>query len=102
LSAAPEQLRLRAENLDWRLVEGEIVALDVSRSAYLGVNAAGALLWEALARGATREQLVRLLRGRFGVAASAAERDVTAFVGQLGARDLLRGHEPDSDPPASS
>jgi len=91
----PDQLRLRAESLHWRLVEGEVVALDVSRSVYLGVNATGAQLWEALARGATYEQLVALLRDRFGRDASDAERDVTAFVSQLAARDLLDGHEPD-------
>jgi hypothetical protein len=91
----PEQLRLRAERLHWRLVEGEVVALDVSRSIYLAVNATGAQLWEALARGATHDQLVALLRDTYGRDASDAERDVTAFVGQLAARDLLHGHEPD-------
>jgi hypothetical protein len=95
----PEQLRLRAESLHWRLVEGEVVALDVSRSVYLGVNATGARLWEALARGATHEQLVALLRDTFSRDPSDAERDVTAFVGQLAARDLLHGDEP--DPPAA-
>ena len=36
-------------DLDWREVEGELVALDLRESRYLAVNRTGQVLWAALA-----------------------------------------------------
>jgi hypothetical protein len=82
-------LRVRGDALEWRRVEGEIVALDLRRSEYLAINASGAVLWPALLEGATREQLVERLRDKWGLSSQAAERDVDAFLAQLEERDLL-------------
>jgi hypothetical protein len=82
-------LRLRPDALDWREVEGEIVALDVRASTYLAVNATGASIWPALLEGATRDELVNRLQGRFEIDQSRAEADVDAFLATLRQRDLL-------------
>ena len=37
-------LRLRSRALEWRIVEGEVIAIDGDTSQYLGVNGSGALL----------------------------------------------------------
>lgn len=60
-------LKLRRESLEWRRVEGEIAALDLEASVYLGVNPTGTVLWEALAEGATRQELEERLRGSFNI-----------------------------------
>ena len=52
--------KLRDDALHWRQIEDEVVAVDMKTAAYLGANPAGALLWEALADGATK----RRARGR--------------------------------------
>ena len=57
-------LRLRPEALQWREIEGEVVAVDLETSSYLGANEAGAVLWRALAAGATKEELAALLVAR--------------------------------------
>lgn len=83
------RLRLRADALDWREVDGEIVALDLRSSTYLGLNRTGAILWTTLARGATRQELLDRLTADFDVAREAAGRDVDEFVASLEAKGLL-------------
>lgn len=84
-----EVLRLREAALPWRLVDGEIVALDLARSVYLTANESGALLWAALASGATREELARVLVDAFELDAEDAAKDVDAFLAEAADRDLL-------------
>jgi hypothetical protein len=80
---------LRDGALDWREVEGELVALDLRESRYLAVNRTGKVLWAALAEGATREDLAERLDETFGIERSRAERDVDAFIADLDSRGLL-------------
>lgn len=84
-----ELLRLREEELDWREVEGEIVALDLRASEYLAVNGTGLPLWAALASGATRDELVDGLVETHDLERIRAEQDVDAFLADLESRDLL-------------
>jgi hypothetical protein len=81
--------RLRDSELEWREVEGEIVALDLRASAYLSVNKTGTALWPQLSAGASRDDLIAVLTARFGVDATAAGRDVDAFLDALETRGLL-------------
>jgi hypothetical protein len=82
-------LRLRAEGLEWREIEGEIVALDRRSSTYLSVNRTGAALWARLREGSTRDELVAELKSAFGVDDEVAGRDLDAFLEALRERDLL-------------
>ncbi|MHB8059694.1 MAG: PqqD family protein [Gaiellaceae bacterium] len=84
-----EILRLRDKGLEWRLLEGEIVALDSSAEKYLAVNSSGAVLWAALALGATREDLVARLSEEFDLDEHLAARDLDAFIAALDAQGLL-------------
>jgi hypothetical protein len=83
------ELRLRKQVLEWREVDGEVIALEHRRSAYLAANRAGALLWRALDAGATESQLVELLVAEYGIDARAAADDVGHFVAQLREQELL-------------
>jgi coenzyme PQQ synthesis protein D (PqqD) len=84
-----ETLRLRADALEWRDVEGEVVAVDLRTSTYLAVNASGAKLWPALASGATRDQLTDVLVDQFQLPRDQARSDVEAFVRMLEHENLL-------------
>lgn len=86
-----KELCLRTSALEWREVEGEIVALDLQAQTYLAINRSGAVLWPALAEGATREDLVARLIARFDVDKATALADVDAFLGLLRQHDLLEG-----------
>jgi hypothetical protein len=86
-------LRLRAEGLSWREVDGELVAVDVESSTYLGANPSGMLLWQALARGTTRDDLVRILVDEFDITEERAGTDVDAYLAMLSQRGLLEAGE---------
>lgn len=83
------ELRLRDGAIEWREVEGEIVALDLDRSEYIAVNRAGTAIWALLAEGAQRGELAAQLVAEYGIDEASAGRDVDAFVDSLSERGLL-------------
>jgi hypothetical protein len=83
------KLRLRRDGLDWREVDGEIVALESRRSVYLSANSSGAYLWRALAEGATREALVVGLADRYALDRVRAGADIDRFLAELDEHGLL-------------
>ena len=82
-------LKLRQEGVAWTDVDGEIVALDEATAEYLAANEAGGLLWRALAKGATRDELAGLLASEYGLERARAEADTDAFLAALRERDLI-------------
>ncbi len=89
LASSGGELRL-STGLEWREVEGEIVALDLDRSVYLAANASGALMWRRLSTGATRDGLIELLSQTYALDRATAERDVDAFLSELQRHGYLR------------
>ena len=93
LAAMSRPLRLDPQAVEWRAVEGEVVALDLNRASYLGINPTGAILWEEIARGTTRDVLVERLMEGFEIDRPRAESDVDAFIEDLAGRGLLASPE---------
>lgn len=89
----PECLKLRRDRLEWSAVDDDIVALDIDTEKYLGINPSGRVLWQALARGATLEELTGLLVDQYRIATSDAQRDVARFLSELDGRGLLERRE---------
>jgi hypothetical protein len=83
------EVKLKADAVEWREVEGEIVALDLDSSEYLAVNQTGTVIWPLLVDGATREELAAQLAGRYEIDQDTAERDVDQFVSTLSERGLI-------------
>lgn len=81
--------RLRTESLSWRLLEDEVIALDLEQSVYLTANSSGALLWGARARGAARRELAGILVNAYELDPAQASADAEAFLADAAARDLL-------------
>lgn len=84
------QLRARAEDLHWQLVDDEVVILDLRTSRYLSLNRAGARLWPLLVAGTTRERLAQELVDAHQIDREVARRDVDRLVGQLAGAGVLR------------
>lgn len=82
-------LRLRSHDLEFREIEGEVVALDLRTSSYIGINETGGALWPLLQEGTDESTLVRALMEKFGVGEDLARRDVREFVEELRKRGLL-------------
>lgn len=84
-----QRVRLRQGAVEWRVVEDQVVALDLQASEYFAVNRSGAALWPLLDRGATRAELAERLMTEYGIDRASAERDVEEFLTTLGGRGLL-------------
>jgi len=82
-------LKLRESGMAWTDVDGDIVALDEDAAIYLGANPAGALLWRALAAGATRDSLADRLATEYGIPLQRAKADTDAFIAALRDHALL-------------
>lgn len=85
----PTLRRKEDDSLVWREFEGEVLALDLNRSVYLRLNKSGALLWERLAPGATRSELIDALTGAFAVGPEQAATDVDDFISSCRERGLI-------------
>jgi hypothetical protein len=83
-------MRLRRD-LVWRESGAETLASGGEFGRYVSTNAAGTVLWAALAEGASRQELVERLVAEFGIDADTAARDVDAFVIELKSNGLLEG-----------
>jgi hypothetical protein len=82
-------LRLRDEDLHWREIDGEIIALEARGSTYVAANGAGTLLWRVLTAGTTREALVDELVTTYGITREQAGGDIDVFLCQLEEQGLL-------------
>lgn len=85
-----EELTLRVGGVAWREIDGETVLLDLEHSRYLGINAAGTLMWRALAAGTTRGELIAQLQREFGISEAHACGDVDSFIADCADRNLLQ------------
>ena len=83
------ELRLRDEELHWREVDGEVIALEARNSTYIAANGAGTVLWRALVQGSTRDGLADELVRVYGIDRERALADADGFVGVLSEQGLL-------------
>lgn len=83
------RIRLRAEHVAWREIDGQTVLLDLRTSTYLAANESAGLLWKALAEGTTRDELVQALASAYELPEDQAERDVEEFLSNCRDRDLV-------------
>ena len=71
-----------------------MLVLDLRKELYLEVNRSGTLLWELLARGTSRTELVDRLVQMYHLAPERAGADVDRLLEELSARDLLERSAP--------
>ena len=84
-----KKLSLRGDDLAWRTVDDELIAIDVRESTYLSANDSGLLMWNALAAGTTKDALTASLVAEYGIDTETASADVDAFLAHLKERGLL-------------
>lgn len=82
-------LKIRSEDLLWRTVGDEVVAIDLKSSRYLRVNSSGALLWRHLQQHASQAELLDALVDSYGLSREQAAGDLEAFLTMLSQNELL-------------
>ena len=83
------ELRIQSRRVEWREVEGELIALERNESVYLAGNPSATILWRALAAGTTETALADLLVSTYRISLETARADVARFLNDLSARGLL-------------
>ncbi|WP_448071245.1 PqqD family protein [Georgenia yuyongxinii] len=84
-------MKLRETEVTWREIDGELVVLDLARSAYLTTNRTGTLLLRLLVVERSVDELAAVLVREFGISSEAARSDVEIFIRQLEDKGLLAG-----------
>lgn len=84
----PERLRPAARVLH-RRVGADSVLLDVASGRYFELNPTGTRIWELLAQGPTRTELVAALEAEFETEAGELAADVESLLEELLRRGLL-------------
>jgi hypothetical protein len=80
----------RSPDVTSRTIGKETVLLDLRSGRYFGLNASGAVIWEAIGpTGATRETMIAGLTARFEVDVTRATADVDEVVATLEAQGLV-------------
>jgi len=82
-------MRLRTESLTWQEIDGELVILDLSGSAYLTTNGSGAFLAKLLTVDREEDELAAALATEYELSAANATADTRAFIDQLKEKKLL-------------
>jgi hypothetical protein len=82
-------MRLRDNDLVMREIDGEMVLLDLSGSAYFASNRTGAFLLGLLKTEQQRGFLVAALADEFGITSDRAAADTDFFLAALAKHDLL-------------
>lgn len=83
-------------------VGGQEIVIAVGKAAekfngYITLNGSGKLLWEALSKGATKDELVSLMLATYDVERDIASADVDKFINKLLEADII--DEEDADAP---
>ncbi|MDQ6613807.1 MAG: PqqD family protein [Actinomycetota bacterium] len=94
--------RLNPAAVQWRIVDDEVLALDLRTSCYIAINRTGKQIWPLLVRGTTEAELRDEIARVWAVDPLAAGRDVAAFVAQLEADGLLLEVTTESPGPGAS
>ncbi|MFW2381110.1 MAG: PqqD family protein [Acidimicrobiales bacterium] len=81
--------KLDADRAAWRVVEDELVVLDLETSAYLSINETGTSVWPSLETGATRDELITAVLDTYDIDSETAGRDIDVFLESLQQRGLL-------------
>jgi hypothetical protein len=82
-------VQIRQNDLTWREVDGEVIALDLVSSTYFTTNRTGTVLWRTMVDGSTVGELVSTLQMTFDLAEDVAVTDVAAFLKLLDDNSLL-------------
>jgi hypothetical protein len=85
--------RIDPARVQWRVVDGEAVVVDVDSTYYYGLNRSGTIVWRLLAeRAMSREDLVESVASEYGRSPSDVAGDVTALLEDLVRERLVEEH----------
>ena len=70
-------------------LDDQVIVADMRSGHYLGLDGAGARVWDLVGSGATRAAIIERLLAEYDVSRDALERDVMQLISELSARGLI-------------
>ena len=80
--------QINAPRVVHQTLDGESIIIDFESGAYFSTDGVGAVIWEQVGKGATLEEIVRVLSGRYDADPKDLEAAAVEFLTQL-EQDLL-------------
>lgn len=89
------QLYVRSESVVSRVIGGETLIVPIRKgvgdlASIYSLNEVGSAIWEAIARPATKEQVVGRLASEFEAGQETIEQDVEGFLAEMQSAGLVR------------
>ena len=81
---------LRAEDLVWRKIDGEIVILTEDGRKIHTLNSVGSAIWELADGSKNLSEIAETICERFDVTPEQAENDITEFCRELSEKNILQ------------
>jgi hypothetical protein len=82
-------------------IDGEVIMIDLASGVYYSLRGTAVPAWQRLCPGATRQEVIDELAGRFIAGPGEIEQAVDQFLGSLQANNLLVEEGPERPPNAS-
>ncbi|HEX6644673.1 MAG TPA: PqqD family protein [Gemmatimonadales bacterium] len=80
---------LRSGDVTGKVIDGEAIVMNLATGAYYSLDGAGAVLWELLEQGYSRNEAVEALYERFAAEREVIARDADGLIAELVAEDLV-------------
>ena len=90
MSYSDEQRFVASEDALARVLDGELVMLDLKSGTYFGMNEVGARVWEILTTGANIAAAIEILLTEFAVEKATLRADVQTLLAQLIEQGLIQ------------
>lgn len=87
--AATDRFKVNSPDVAWESFDGEVVIVNLQSGHYFSARGTGALIWRALAAGASRADVDALVASTFDAAPSEMLGPVGTFIDSLLERTLL-------------
>ena len=87
--AATDRYKVNAPDVAWEAFDGEVVIINLQSGHYFSARGSAALIWQALAAGASPAEIDVRMASAFDAPASAMQGPVGAFIGDLLERALI-------------
>jgi Coenzyme PQQ synthesis protein D (PqqD) len=93
------RFQLNSPNVIAEVIDGEAILVDLRSGNYFSIQGNGALLWEAIAQGASLETIASQIVDAFDLDRAAAEETVVSFSNELEREGLIVAMESDQPHP---
>ena len=84
--------QLRRDTISWRRSGETVIVISHRTSAYLSVDGTALIVWDALANGATVEEILGRVTEQYDVEAEEARVDIQRFLSDLLRRQMVSTH----------